>query len=237
MSQEVDQTCQEQLNHLREEYEEFAYIVSHDLKAPLRAICNLSAWISEDLGQDIDPEVGHNIQLLQNRAERMERMINAILAFSRVNRLDLELQEVNVRDLVEEAAAPFIKSRGLVVHLDQLPTLFTYAKKLETVITKLLENAVHFNQSPTPEVTVSAQEVGDVYKFTVKDNGIGMAQDSLEKIFKLFYTVQPKDEQESLGAGLTIVKKIIQFVGGSIDVDSATGQGTTFQFTWPKNIQ
>src|SRR5688572_9908035 len=129
MNQGPESSCQEQLDSLRQEYEEFAYIVSHDLKAPLRAICNLSAWISEDLGNTVDPDIAYNLNLLQNRAERMERMINAVLAFSRVNRQELEIQEVEVAALVKEVAAPFQKNQRLALTTGPLPTLTTYAKK------------------------------------------------------------------------------------------------------------
>ncbi|AMM52024.1 hypothetical protein TH61_13690 [Rufibacter sp. DG15C] len=236
MNQAPDTTCQEQLALLKQEYEEFAYIVSHDLKAPLRAICNLSGWISEDLGENIDPDIAHNIKLLQNRAERMERMINAVLSFSRVNRQELDIGEVDVKELVLEVAALFQKSHGLHLTVEPLPTFTTYAKKLETVFAKLLENAVTFNESGKPEVHISAAEQESFYTFTVTDNGIGISEDAKEKVFKLFYTVQPKDEEEHLGAGLTIVKKIVQFVGGTIQVQPTMDQGATFQFTWPKHI-
>jgi light-regulated signal transduction histidine kinase (bacteriophytochrome) len=237
MNQSPDTTtCQEQLDLLKQEYEEFAYIVSHDLKAPLRAICNLSGWISEDLGDNIDPDVAHNIKLLQNRAERMERMINAVLSFSRVNRQELDIKEVDVNALVQEVAAPFQKSHGLHLTVEPLPTFTTYARKLENVFAKLLQNAVTFNESEKPEVRITVTEQELFYTFTVSDNGIGISEDAKEKVFKLFYTVQPKDEEEHLGAGLTLVKKIVQFVGGTIQVASSSNQGATFEFTWPKHI-
>ncbi|MDX5345894.1 MAG: hypothetical protein LPJ89_04045, partial [Hymenobacteraceae bacterium] len=92
--------CQAQLQQLTTEFEEFAYIVSHDLKAPVRAIYNLAGWIEEDLGEDVPVDVKQNIRLLQNRADRMERMIQALLTFSRVNRLDLEQSEVDTEQLI-----------------------------------------------------------------------------------------------------------------------------------------
>ncbi|GAA4296468.1 sensor histidine kinase [Nibribacter koreensis] len=237
MNQELEQSsCQEQLARLKQEYEEFAYIVSHDLKAPLRAICNLSGWISEDLDQNIDPDIAHNIKLLQNRAERMERMINAVLSFSRVNRMELDIRPVDTGAVAREVAAPFMQSHGLRLTLEDMPSLTTYGKKFETVLAKLLQNAVTFNDAEVPEVHLTATDQGAYYTFKVTDNGIGISEDAKHKVFNLFYTVQPKDEEENLGAGLTIVRKIVQFVGGTIEAQSNAGKGTTFQFTWPKHI-
>ncbi|WP_207431178.1 sensor histidine kinase [Sabulibacter ruber] len=231
-----EQTCQEQLEALKKEYEEFVYIVSHDLKAPLRAISNLSGWIKEDVGDNLDPDIQHNIHLLQNRAERMERMINGLLQFSRVSRYDLEVREVNVQDLIQELTAPLEQSNGLEVRTQNLPVLTTYPKKLEAVFYQLLQNAVKFNNEEKPQVWIEAQELESTFRFTVKDNGVGISPDAHEKIFRIFYSVKSKDQQEDVGVGLSLVRRIIQFVGGEISVDSEVGQGSTFTFTWPKTV-
>ncbi|GGK70918.1 ATP-binding protein [Rufibacter glacialis] len=232
-----DPSCQQQLEALKEEYEEFAYIVSHDLKAPLRAIHNLSAWIREDLGEGLDPDIQNNIHLLQHRTERLERMINGLLLFSRVPRYDLEVREVNVENLVTQWVADQGPDVPAKVHTAHLPTFTTYARKLETVLHHLLQNALKFNTQDTPEVWVEAAEQESQYVFTVKDNGIGIPPDSHSKVFKIFYSVQPKEQQENLGVGLSISRKIIQFVGGSISLESEAGQGATFTFTWPKTVK
>ncbi|WP_210464520.1 sensor histidine kinase [Rufibacter roseolus] len=233
---EQKHNCQQQLEDLRKEYEEFAYIVSHDLKAPLRAISNLSAWIKEDMGDNLEPDIQNNIRLLQNRTDRMERMINGLLDFSRVPRFDLEIREVNVQEMVAQLAAQFQEQHSLILHANHLPTLTTYARKLETVFQHLLQNAVTYNENQTREIWVEATEAENTYQFRVKDNGIGILADAREKVFRMFYTVQPKDQQESLGVGLTITRKIIQFVGGTLELRSEPGQGTEITFTWPKTV-
>ncbi|RNI22468.1 sensor histidine kinase [Rufibacter latericius] len=230
------QTCEQQLENLRQEYEEFAYLVSHDLKAPLRAINNLSAWIEEDLGDDLAPDIQKNIQLLQQRTDRMERMISGLLDFSRITRYDLNINEVNVQELVQHLADQIAHGSPLEVHASGLPTLTTYAKKLETVFRLLLQNAAKFNQSAKPQVWITAQEQEEAFLFTVKDNGIGISTEAQEKVFKMFYSVQPKEHNEGIGAGLAIARKIIQFVGGTIRVQSTLGQGAEFSFLWPKHV-
>ncbi|KAA3438572.1 sensor histidine kinase [Rufibacter hautae] len=233
---EQKHNCQQQLEDLRKEYEEFAYIVSHDLKAPLRAISNLSAWIREDMGDNLEADIQNNIRLLQQRTERMERMINGLLDFSRIPRFDLEIQEVNVQELVEQLASQLKEQHTVALHATGLPTFTTYGRKLETVFQHLLQNAVSHNENPTREIWVEASEQADTYQFRVKDNGIGIWADAQERVFRMFYTVQPKDQHESLGVGLTITRKIIQFVGGSLDLQSEPGRGTEVTFTWPKAV-
>ncbi|GAB2534891.1 sensor histidine kinase [Rufibacter soli] len=225
--------CQQQLENLQHEFDEFAYIVSHDLKGPLRAINNLSGWISEDLGDDLEEDIKHNIQLLQNRTERLERMINALLVYSRIARFEMDLKEVNVGELVQQVADGLHKTQPFTLHLGSLPTLHTYAKKLETVFSHLLQNAVRFNDHPQPQVWIESQTTEEFVTFTVKDNGIGISEDALEKIFKIFYTVQPKDQQETLGMGLTMTRKILQVVGGSVTVQSEKDMGTVVTVFWP----
>ncbi|MBC3538128.1 ATP-binding protein [Rufibacter sediminis] len=232
-----EQPCAQQLEDLQKEYEEFAYIVSHDLKAPLRAISNLSAWIAEDLGDDLSPDVEKNIQLLQKRADRMERMINGLLEFSRVPRFDLEVREVNVTQLVQQASDRVRQNHALEIHASSLPTLTTYGKKLETVFFHLLQNAATYTQHENPQVWISATEEENAFLFQVKDNGMGMKEETLDKVFKMFYSAQAKDQHDGLGVGLSLVKKIVQFAGGTISVTSTLGAGTEFQFFWPKTVQ
>jgi signal transduction histidine kinase len=229
-------TCQQQLAALQKEFDEFTYLVSHDLKAPLRAICNLSGWIKEDLGEQMDSDIQHNLDLLQNRALRMERKITGLLAFSKLTTYGLDVRETNVLTLVQDITDALQKKYSLEVHASGLPTFSTYAAKLELVFFHLLQNAVTFHEQEKPQVWIGAMEEKDRFLFKVRDNGIGIPEDAQEKIFKMFYTLQPKDKLESLGMGLTIVKKIIQFMGGSIQVHSVVGQGTTFTFSWSKTL-
>jgi len=235
--EEIAVNWQEKYLNLKTEYEEFAYIVSHDLKAPLRAIQNLSEWICEDLGDTLPGETKQNVQLLQNRTKRMEGLINAILQFSRVERTDLEVQEIDVSAVVEELAAPYHIHQGLQWQRTELPTFATYAKKLKTVLQHLLHNAVQFNQSQLPKVSIAFSEGDTHYTFKVTDNGMGIAPEALKKVFQLFYTVAPKDKAENMGVGLTLVRKIVLFAGGAINVTSELGKGSSVIFTWPKEIR
>jgi signal transduction histidine kinase len=229
--------CQEQLESLQKEMDEFSYIVAHDLKAPIRAITNLSTWIEEDLGTEISEDVHQNMSLLRNRAERLERMIEALLQYSRVNRYYLEIDEIDVEDTVKKIADRHSNKIELVIPAP-LPIFKTYRTKLEQVLEKLFLNIVTFNAITPVVATITCTEINsNYYEFKISDNGIGVPTDVLDKIFTLFYTVSPKDTLNTLGAGLAITKKIVNFAGGTIHAEQKTNEnGLIISFTWPKSI-
>lgn len=230
------QDCQEQLKQLQEDMDEFAYIVSHDLKAPVRAITNLSSWIEEDLGDEIAVETQKNIRLLSNRANRLESMINALLLYSRVTRENMETGTTDLNELIEEISLLHPDIRIQIP--ETLPVLYTYTDKLYQVFEQLLSNVSVFSTRIPVAVTIEFSRVGDsMYEFVVTDEGGGVPAASIDKIFRLFYTVSPKDTFETVGAGLAITKKIVNFAGGSIRAESNTTEnGLTIRFTWPTTI-
>lgn len=231
-----EQSCTEQLDQLKKEFDEFAYIVSHDFKAPIRAISNLSSWIEEDLGENASEDILENMRLLRNRATRLEHMIEALLRYSRVSRFDLVPTQTDANNLVSKIAA------GLPPHVQvnvptPLPSFYTYSNKLQDVLHHLMVNAATFSNSEQPVITVICTDMNpDYYEFAVSDNGVGVPADVLDKIFNLFYTVSSKDLYDTVGAGLAISKKIVQFVQGSIHAEQNAGHGLKVKFTWPKTI-
>ncbi|QCR22989.1 ATP-binding protein [Pontibacter sp. SGAir0037] len=230
-----DFNCEEKLEELQSEFNEFAYIISHDLKAPIRAISNLSVWIEEDLGENIPGDVQQNMHLLRNRAVRLERMIESLLTYSRVTSQDLDILPTDIKALVDDVLASLPEPGKLTLNLtDALPVIETYKLKLRAIINNLLLNVALHSNVPQTEVTLSLQELGDFYRFTIADNGGGVPAEALPKIFKIFYTVAPKDKVETSGAGLAISKKIVDFAGGKIEAENNEAGGLTVSFTWPK---
>lgn len=229
-------SCQQQLEQLQKEFDEFAYLVSHDLKAPVRAISNLSHWIEEDLADNLCGDVKENMKLLRSRANRLEHMIESLLLYSRISRYDLDVEPTNTEELVRNAAAKF--DSRVVLHLPQpLPELITYKQKLSEVFFHLIANSATFSNKPHTNITVTCHHADNkYYEFVVKDDGNGVPENALDKIFNLFYTVSAKDTQETVGAGLAISKKIIQFVQGFIRAENNNENGLTIRFTWPKEI-
>ncbi|MFA8436650.1 MAG: ATP-binding protein [Marinifilaceae bacterium] len=220
-----------------QEFEDFVYIISHDVKAPLRAISNLSQWIEEDLGEDVTEEVQINLSLLKNRVKRMEMMMNALTEISRIKRTNLNIRELESRKAIEEIWEDLNVPATYQLELNgDFPAFQTLSQKLKTVLFHLIENAVKFQKRTDALVRVSCDELKTHFQFTVEDNGVGIDEKLTDKVFSIFFTMDSKEELNSIGAGLTLCKKILDFVGGEILLYSKENEGTKIVFTWPKEI-
>jgi PAS domain S-box-containing protein len=224
-----------ELRSRNQELDQFAYVASHDLKAPLRAIASLSEWIEEDLAEQIPDENKHQMRLLRSRVKRMEALINGLLYYSRIGRTRMPVETVNVRALIEEIIDSLAPPSTFTFNIGpEMPTLNTRRLPLRQVLANLLDNALIHHPRLNGTVTVSVTDAGRWYEFTIQDDGNGIDPSYHDKIFTIFQTLQPRDVHESTGIGLAIVKKILETQGGSIRVDSQEGQGSTFRFTWLK---
>jgi signal transduction histidine kinase len=213
------------------ELDKFAYVVSHDLKAPLRGIHNVVKWIEEDLQQELSPEMKNYLQIIPQRTKRMEDLINGLLDYARIRKANIP-EETDVEQLVREITETIVP-KNFTVKTHDLPVFVTDKLKLEQVFTNLMNNAVKYTTKKKGHITVSCKEKSGYYQFCVKDNGIGIAPEYHTKIFEIFQTLRDKDEKESTGIGLAIVKKIIDDQHGTIKINSAIGKGSEFIFTWP----
>ena len=219
---------------------EFTYIVSHDLKAPLRAVNNLSDWIAEDLDVPADSAVGKQIALLQTRVAKMHALIDGLLQYSRADRGENPIESVNVAELVKEVVEALDLPPQFGVQIAPgMPTLKTERLLLQQVFSNLISNSYKHHTRKDGKVTVSAQQVSHSdrynfshYEFAVADDGPGIDPEYHEQVFKIFQTLSANNP-DSTGIGLSIVKKIVENRGGTLRVASQVGQGTTFYFTWP----
>ena len=218
-----------------QELDRFAYVTSHDLKAPLRAIANLAHWITEDLAEDLPPENKHQLELLRGRVDRMESLLDGLLEYSRVGRQNLPIELVNVNELVAAIVKSIDPPSTFRIKIaPNLPTVKTHQLLLKQVFIILINNAIQHHPSPAGLVEITATDLGDRYEFVVTDDGQGIEPQYHEKIYTIFQTLQARDILESTGVGLAIVKKIVETEGGTIRLKSSLGQGATFSFTWLK---
>ena len=215
------------------ELDRFAYVTSHDLKAPLRAIANLATWLGEDLEGIIPEENQHHLKLMQSRVERMDGLIQGLLEYSRVGRIQHSVTTVNVKDLLLETIDSLSPPATIKIAIaPNMPTLQTDTISLRQVFANLISNAIKYNEKNFGKIEISAQKHTDFYEFAIADNGPGIEPEHHERIFKIFQTLQARDTFESTGIGLSIVKKILEERGDTIRVESQLGQGATFFFTW-----
>jgi len=219
------------------ELDQFAYVASHDLKAPLRAIANLSEWIEEDLSSqfELPEENQHQLSLLRGRVHRMEALINGLLEYSRVGRQNLPLEPVKVEPLIMDIVDSLALPSGFQVSMvTEMPVLQTHRMALHQVFSNLINNAVKHHHKTEGSIWIRCGDRPKHYEFSVSDDGPGIDPKYHKKIFTIFQTLKSRDEMESTGIGLAVVKKIVEVEGGKITLESTPGEGSTFRFTWPK---
>ncbi|MBO6515848.1 MAG: PAS domain S-box protein [Bacteroidia bacterium] len=224
-----------ELGDANQELRDFAYIVSHDLKAPLRSIGSLSDWLSQDYSEVLDDQGKELLGLLKGRISRMHNLIEGVLQYSKIGRLSNETEEVDVKLLVQDLIQIFQDDDYSEIHLDMPSIQVQFDRiRLQQVFQNLIGNAIKFTDKTKGVITVAGTETDDAYIFSVRDNGPGISEKHFDKIFQIFQTLQSKDEYESTGIGLSIVKRIVERNGGTIWVESELGTGSVFSFTVPK---
>lgn len=225
----------EELQRSNEELNRFAYITSHDLKAPLRAISALSSWLEEDYSDKLDEQGKTQLQLMKARVKRMHDLIEGILAYSRAARAAEEDEElVNLQEVVAEVLKLIVVPQSITVEVGPLPTIPFEVNKAYQVFQNLISNAIKFNGEKEGYIEVGAKEQEQEYLLWVKDNGPGIDERYHQKVFQLFQRLDKGGDTDSTGIGLPIVKKIIEYAGGRIWVESEKGTGATFFFTIPR---
>jgi PAS domain S-box-containing protein len=228
----------QQLAGINQELQDFAHVVSHDLKAPLRAIKTLADWLATDYQDKLDSQGKENLQLLGSRVDRMQNLIDGVLQYSRIGRTEQGTVPVDLARLLREILDNLGVPEHIEVHVEpDLPTVKADATRITQVFQNLLSNAIKYMDKPQGLITVECVEEDGFWKFSVSDNGPGIERKHFEQIFKLFQTLARRDDGESTGVGLTVAKKIVEMYGGKIWVESEVGKGSTFFFTFPKQSE
>lgn len=226
-----------ELARSNQDLDDFAYVASHDLKAPLRAINHLTEWISEDLRSGNLEEIPSNLDTLRKRSLRLETLLNDLLTYSRAGREDEKIATINCNDLIEDAfQLSSASSKFQISTSNELPIFSTIQAPFEQVVRNFISNAIKHHDKDTGHIQVGSKELDEYYEFSITDNGPGIESQHHEKIFKMFQSLQPRDQVEGSGMGLALIKKIVENYGGKVYLESTFGEGTTFYFTWPKDI-
>ena len=224
-----------ELKTVNRELREFASVVSHDLKAPLRGIKQLASWLVEDYAERFDPEGQTMIELLMSQVQHMDTLIDGILKYSRAGRVLGVEEEVDLTlllDTIQDAIAP---PDSMTITLKQpLPVVFVDRMRLTQIFQNLLENAIKFMDKPEGHITVSCLDRGQYWQLCVADNGPGIDPGEQERIFRIFQRIGHHDEKEGAGIGLALVKKILEAGGEKIWLEANPGEGCQFYFTLKK---
>ncbi len=228
------QSSKEKLMLMNDELKDFAHIVSHDLKAPLRAISSLSQWIIQDYGDQLDDDGKAQFDLLSGRVKKMENLIEGILQYSRASSGNDDKENVQMQEIVDEVVEMLSPPEHIKINIkDTLPSLNVAKTRIQQVFQNIMSNAIKYNDKDEGMITISSIRENGHWVFSIGDNGPGIDQKHFDKVFQIFQTLGVKESYESTGIGLTIVKKTIELHGGEIWLESEMGCGTTFYFTLP----
>jgi PAS domain S-box-containing protein len=223
-----------QLEFQNKELEQFVYIASHDLQEPLRTISSFIEILDKNYKRQLDEEGGMMLKYIMDSSERMRQLIKALLAYSRIGR-ERNLEKVNCNKILEEVSLDLkasISDTDTIIRADPLPTLYAYPTELKLLFQNLISNAIKFRkEGTTPEISVTAKKVSGFWEFAVADNGIGIPERFLERIFLIFKRLHSDKKIEGTGIGLAHCKKIVSLHGGTIWAASEPGKGSTFYFT------
>ncbi len=227
-----------ELAHSNKELESFTYVVSHDLKEPLRSISAFSTFLLEDYKERLDEQGVEYLAILVRSAERMRQLIEDLLELSRIGRVREKATWVDLNTLLPEVVEDLstaIEERKVQLRIEpELPLVYGEKVRVRQLFANLVSNAIKFNTSPHPEVEVGFRPGTRTNTLYVRDNGPGIDPRYHEKIFQIFQRLGLRDEVEGTGAGLTICRKIVEDLGGQLWVESEEGQGANFLFTMPR---
>lgn len=221
------------LEHQNKELSEYAHMVSHDLKSPLRSISTLTTWLFEDFKEKLGKEGEHTINLILENVEKMDFLIKGILEYSTIGKVELEKYDVDIKNTLDTIMrSVYVPNHVEVKLLDDYPVVQGDKFRMQQLFQNLIVNAIKYNDKEKGEVFIGCKEVEGYWEFQVKDNGKGIDEKYFDKIFQTFQKLE--NTHNSSGIGLSIVKKIIELYEGRIWLESKMGEGTTFYFTIKK---
>jgi two-component system sensor kinase FixL len=229
--------AEEELQRSNKELEQFAYVASHDLKAPLRGIDNLAQWIVEDMGDALTPDAREKMNLLRSRVTRLEALLAGILSYSRAGRIVDTPEKIELGVLVNAVADLHVPD-AFKVEMGDMPVLVSSRTSLEQIFGNILSNAVRHHDKETGVIIIRAAEKDGFYELSVKDDGPGIPPEFHTAAFEMFQTLKPRDKTEGTGLGMAIIRKLVEWQGGKVWIESdGETRGTAIHFLWPKTFK
>ena len=224
------------LERSNRELDAFAYAASHDLRAPLRGIANLAQWIEEDLQDKLSEDSREMLALMRSRMHRMESLIDGILQYSRAGRSHEPPRDVDVRALIEDVIDLLAPESAEIAVEEPLPVFRAERLPLQQIFQNLIGNAIKHGGDGV-RIEISARDAGEFWEFRVADDGPGIPPQFHDRVWGIFQTLQPRDQVEGAGIGLSLVKKLAEAQGGRVGVESREGEGAAFSVWWPKTVE
>lgn len=223
-----------ELESINRDLDDFAYVASHDLRAPLTAIASLVHWIEEDTADALPPGSAKHLSLIKNRVGRMGKLLEDLLDYSRAGRSAHETELVDTAEMVSQVTDLVRGAAPVTIRTQGLPTFETVRTPLHQIMRNLISNAIKHHDGDSCMLEISADDSGASYLFRVADDGPGIPRQFHKKVFSMFQTLRPRDEVEGSGMGLALVRKVVERHGGRVYLVDTGGRGTTVEFTWPK---
>ena len=231
----VRKTAEEALQQRNQELDRFTYVVTHDLKAPLRGISNLAAWITEDAGDRLGAESQKHLKMMQQRVQRMNALIDGLLRFSRVGRENLPTELIELAALLQETIDSLSPPAGFAInYTGSISKVVTKRLFLSQVLSNLISNAIKHHDRDLGKIEISVEDYDTHYQFAIADDGPGIERSDRERIFQIFQTLKNKTSTTNTGIGLALVRKIIEEEDGKLWLEENTPRGCKFCFTWKK---
>ena len=226
-----------ELERSNRELDDFAHITSHDLRSPLQDMRNLAGWIVEDASEALSESSLRHLRLLQERGTRMERLLDDILAYSRVGRVSEDDSEFTLAEALASVVSYLRPDTTTSITLRDPEQIRIRARRgpFETVLRNLVGNSIKHHDRSEPTIVVGVECIEGLVRVTVEDDGPGIAPALQERAFRMFQTLRPRDQVEGSGIGLALAKKTVELEGGTMEMRS-TGRGTTVQFSWPTTL-
>ncbi|MBF0540675.1 MAG: hypothetical protein HQK91_04405 [Nitrospirae bacterium] len=226
-----------ELESINKELQDFAYIISHDLKAPLRAIDSLANWILADYGDKFDDDGKEQMNMLMSRVKRMRDLIDGVLQYSRVGRMREEKSDMDINKVIKETIDMLSPPDHIKIEISaNFPVIKFEPTRIAQVFQNLIGNAIKYMDKPEGKVVLTYSIENGYCKFGIIDNGPGIPEKDFERIFQIFQTLNARDKFESTGVGLSLVKKIVEMYGGKAWVESTVGIGSSFYFKLPEEL-